>query len=207
MIKLLKDPLSWSNFNFENENILYLTQSDFEKNNGNVLITSTSNLNGIIILDFSKEDSDAEYLDYIPIYKNQFYIFDKKILPDELILIINEEESYCEFKHRFFNDIEILSNLFDSYGRLFTINDCGKTYLMFSQENENPSEEEKSYIYYRQVYGDAQVFFGRMYEYNNEIESLLNPKYFYESLSLFDADEEFYLKIICSKPSYTFNIF
>ena len=72
---------------------------------------------------------------------------------------------------------------------------------MFSPENENPSEEEKSYIYYRQVYGDAQVFFGRMYEYNNEIESLLNPKYFYESLSLFDADEEFYLKIICSKPS------
>ena len=201
MIKLLKDPLSWSNFNFENENILYLTQSDFEKNNVNVLIASTSNLNGIVILDFSKEDSDAEYLDYIPIYKNQFYIFDKKILPDELILIINEEESYCEFKHRFFNDIEILSNLFDSYGRLFTINDCGKTYLMFSQENENPSEEEKSYIYYRQVYGDAQVFFGRMYEYNNEIESLLNPKYFYESLSLFDADEEFYLKIICSKPS------
>ena len=201
MIKLLSDPFSWANVNLEKETLLYLSQEDFGHNDGDVLIVSTSNLNGITILDFDKEDSDLEYLEYIQTYKEQFYIFDKKVLPEKLVLLVNEEETYCEFKHRFYNDVEILSSKFDSYGRLFTINDCGKTYLMFSEAYDNPSEEDKIYIYSRLVYGDAQVYYGKMYEYDNNIEALFNPKYFYESLTVFEANEEFYLKVICSKPS------
>ena len=200
MLKILKDAVSYGEYQLEGETLLFVSPSNFEDNN-DILIISTSSLNAISFVDFEKEETDESILEYLTIYKTQFYIFDKKILPNEILLVINEEESYCEFKYKFFNDVVLFSNKFDSYGRLFSLDDCSKTYLMISEENPYRSEEDKTYLFFRKVYGDSQIFFGNVYEYNNEIDALFLNKYVYDDLIIYDANEEFFVKMTCNTPS------
>ena len=199
VIKVMSDPIEIQKTSLEKETLIYIKPNDFQ--NGNVLILSTSAVETITFVDFKKSDSDQEYLEYINSYKGQFYIFDKKTLPKELLLIINEEESYVELNYQFFSDVEILSNNFDSYGRLFSLDDCEKTYLMFSQENEYRNPEDQTYIYFRRVYGDAQVFFGKIYEYNNDINALFSSKYVLDNVKIYSANEEFFVKLTCELPT------
>ena len=200
MLKILKDAVSYGEYQLEGETLLFVSPSNFEDNN-DILIISTSSLNAISFVDFEKEETDESILEYLTIYKTQFYIFDKKILPNEILLVINEEETYCEFKYKFFNDVVLFSNKFDSYGRLFSLDDCSKTYLMISEENPYRSEEDKTYLFFRKVYGDSQIFFGNVYEYNNEIDALFLNKYVYDDLIIYDANEEFFVKMTCNTPS------
>ena len=200
MLKILKDAVSYGEYQLEGETLLFVSPSNFEDNN-DLLIISTSSLNAISFVDFEKEETDESILEYLTIYKTQFYIFDKKILPNEILLVINEEETYCEFKYKFFSDVVLFSNKFDSYGRLFSLDDCSKTYLMISEENPYRSEEDKTYLFFRKVYGDSQIFFGNVYEYNNEIDALFSNKYVYDDLIIYDANEEFFVKMTCNTPS------
>jgi hypothetical protein len=191
----MNDPIEYQNTDLEKETLLYIKPSDFSR--GNVLILSTSAIDTITFVDFARTDSDREYLEYINSYKGQFYIFDKESLPNEILLVINEEETYVELRYEFFNDVEILSNNFDSYGRLFSLDDCAKTYLMFSQENPYRNPEDQTYMYFRRVYGDGQVYFGKIYEYNNDINALFSTKYVLDNLKIYDANEEFFVKLTC----------
>ena len=200
MLKILKDAVSYGEYQLEGETLLFVSPSNFEDNN-DILIISTSSLNAISFVDFEKEETDESILEYLTIYKTQFYIFDNKILPNEILLVINEEETYCEFKYKFFSDVVLFSNKFDSYGRLFSLDDCSKTYLMISEENPYRSEEDKTYLFFRKVYGDSQIFFGNVYEYNNEIDALFLNKYVYDDLIIYDANEEFFVKMTCNTPS------
>ena len=200
MLKILKDAVSYGEYQLEGETLLFVSPSNFEDNN-DILIISTSSLNAISFVDFEKEETDESILEYLTIYKTQFYIFDKNTLPNEILLVINEEESYCEFKYKFLNDVVLFSNKFDSYGRLFSLDDCSKTYLMISEENPYRSEEDKTYLFFRKVYGDSQIFFGNVYEYNNEIDALFLNKYVYDDLIIYDANEEFFVKMTCNTPS------
>ena len=200
IIKVMNDPIEYQNTDLEKETLLYIKPSDFSR--GNVLILSTSAIDTITFVDFARTDSDREYLEYINSYKGQFYIFDKESLPNEILLVINEEETYVELRYEFFNDVEILSNNFDSYGRLFSLDDCAKTYLMFSQENPYRNPEDQTYMYFRRVYGDGQVYFGKIYEYNNDINALFSTKYVLDNLKIYDANEEFFVKLTCTKPTY-----
>jgi len=201
MLKILKDPVSYGEHQLEGETLLFINPSDFEENDGNLLIISTSSLNAISFVDFEKEETDESILEYLNMYKSQFYIFDKNTLPNEILLVINEEESYCEFKYKFLNDVVLFSNKFDSYGRLFSLDDCSKTYLMISEENPYRTEEDKTYLFFRKVFGDSQIFFGNVYEYNNEIEALFSNKYVYDDLIIYEANEEFFVKMTCNTPS------
>ncbi len=201
MLKILKDSVSYGEYQLEGETLLFINPSEFEENDGNLLIISTSSLYAISFVDFEKEETDESILEYLNMYKSQFYIFDKNTLPNEILLVINEEETYCEFKYKFFSDVVLFSNKFDSYGRLFSLDDCSKTYLMISEENPYRSEEDKTYLFFRKVYGDSQIFFGNVYEYNNEIDALFSNKYVYDDLIIYDANEEFFVKMTCNTPS------
>ena len=198
-IKLLPDPITYGNVNLDKETLLYISPNDFI--DGNVLIISTSSMYAISIIDFEKDSSDESILNYLNYYKDQFYIFTKDTLPNQILLVINEEQTYCEFRYRFFNDIEILSSNFDSYGRLFSLTNCDKTYFLFSNAYIEEGDDRNTYMYYRRVYGDAQVYFGRIYEYSNDIDSFFSQKYVYDGLTIFNANTDFFVKLTCSVPS------
>ena len=199
IIKVMNDPIEYSNIEIDKETLLYIKPSDFAR--GDVLIMTTSSVDAVTFVDFTREDSDEEYLEYLNTYKGQFFIFDKNSLPNEILLIINEEESFMELKYGFFNDIAILSNNFDSYGRLFSLTDCNKVYFMFSQENPYRNPEDQTYLYFRRVFGDGVVSFGNIYEYSNDINSLFSSKYILSNLKIYDANNEFFVKLTCTKPT------
>ena len=197
-LKLLNDPITIGNVNLDSETLLYISPDDFK--DGNVLIISTSSMYAISIIDFYQDSSEESILDYLHYYKDQFYIFTKESLPNQILLIINEEQTYCELRYKFFDDIEILPTNFTSYGSLFSLTDCDKTYFLFSSAYVE-IEDKNTYMYYRRVYGDAQVYFGRIYEYTNEIDALFSQKYVYDGLTIFNANTDFFVKLTCSEPS------
>ncbi len=114
----MSDPIVYKNTVLNKETLLYVKPKDFSK--GNVLILSTSVVDTISIIDFKRIDSDRKNLESVTSYRGQFYIIDKVSLPNEILLVINEKQSYVELRYEFFNDVEILSNKFDSHGRLFS---------------------------------------------------------------------------------------
>ena len=197
-LKLLPDSITYGNLNLEQETLMYISPNDFK--DGNVLIISTSAQYAVNIIDFEMESSDESVLKYLNYYKDQYYIFTKETLPNEILLVLNEQETYCQLQYQFFDDIEILSSNFDSYGRLFSLNDCSKTYFLFSSAYTE-DEETNTFIYYRRVYGDASVYFGKIHEYTNDIDALFSQKYTYDGLTIFNANSDFFVKLTCTENS------
>ena len=83
----------------------------------------------------------------------------------------------------------------------FHLDDCTKKYLMFSHEIPNRNPKDQIYIYHRRVYGNGKVHFGKIYEYNNDINALFSTKYVLDNLKIYAANEEFFFKLTCTKPT------